>query len=122
MKSDIAYYLLLLYITVMIHPLLPVAHDWWEHEFNETEHLSHVHSHKGNDHLEKELKNSNSENTTNKNQNSLKAEDQVSFHVSPSIYKDNFSVNKTHLQHQLLNLNKPAFVFIFLKSPPPKFS
>ena len=84
MKSDIAYYLLLLYITVIVHPLLPIVHDGWEHEFNETEHLSHVRSYNGIDHLEKELKNTNSEGATNKNQNSLRAEDQVSFHVSPS--------------------------------------
>ncbi len=106
----------------MVHPLLPIAHDWWEHEFNETEHLSHVHNHNGNDHLEKELKNSNSENTTNKNQNSLKTEDQISFHVSPPISTNNFPVNKSDVQHQHFNQNKLAFVFIFIKSPPPKFS
>ena len=106
----------------MVHPLLPIAHDWWEHQFNETEHLSHVHSHNGNDHLKKELQNSASESSTNKNQNSLRVEDQVSFHVSPSLYYTTFRINKIDVQHQFYNINKPAFVFIFIKSPPPKFS
>ncbi len=104
----------------MIHPLLPVAHDWWEHEFNATEHLSHVHDRYGNDHLDKELNKSNSESNTNKNQNSLKSEDQVSFHVFPIDCAHKFSVNKFDIQHKFFKISKPLSVFISIKAPPPK--
>lgn len=106
----------------MIHPLIPIAHDWWEHEFNAVEHIAHVHDQYGNDHLEKELNKATSENSRNKNQNSLQSDDQVSFHLSQSDCCLNSSINQFNVQHKFFRSGKLLSVFISINIPPPKFS
>ncbi len=122
MKSPVAYYLMLLYITVMLKPLLPIATDWWSHEFNEIEHISKVHAVYGSHHLQKEVADTSSENDHNKDQNAAKSEDQLSFHVSPEIYQYNVIVSSSDRRYHTFKLSKPAAVFISNQAPPPKFS
>ncbi len=113
---------MLLYVTIMLKPLVPVVDDWWEHEFNPIKHQIHVHAIYGSNHLQKELADENSNNDNNKNQNTLKSQDQVSFHVSPAISKYGCTLNKSDIQYSSFILNKLPLVLISNQGPPPKFS
>ena len=67
MKVPIAYYLLLLYVTVMFKPLIPIVSDAVSHTFAEAIHIATVHAIYGSNHLEKELSETSSETNTNRN-------------------------------------------------------
>jgi hypothetical protein len=112
---------MLLYVTIVLKPLVPVVDDWWQHEFNPIKHQIHVHSIYGSNHLQKELAKENS-NGNSKNQNALKSQDQVSFHVSPEIGKYDSTLNKINIQHFSFISGKLPFVLISNQGPPPKFS
>ncbi len=59
----------------MLKPLLPFVNDWWQHEFNETEHVSLIHAKYGSHHLQAELAETNS--NSKQDQCNLKIQDQV---------------------------------------------
>jgi hypothetical protein len=105
----------------MFKPLIPIISDVWEHEFNETEHLSVIHEKYGSHHLEKELEESSHDDNHEKNTNTLKSEDQVSFHVLANEYKHPNNSATFDKQFDFLKYLKLPSVFIALKSPPPKF-
>ena len=77
-----AYYLLLIYSTLMLQPLIPVAIDCWQHTFAEAQHILTVHAKYGSNHLEKELAAASSENGNNKDQNSVKSEETTPVHIA----------------------------------------
>src|SRR6476619_1477623 len=77
MKFATAYYLLLIYATVMLKPLIPVAEDALFHCFAEAYHVATVHVLEGKDHVEKEMAASGAEDATPKNQQSYKAEQPI---------------------------------------------
>lgn len=122
MKSPTAYYLLLLYITVMLKPLLPIVNDWWSHEFNEVEHISLVHAKYGSHHLQKEVADTSSDSENNKSQNISKSEDQFPFHISPQIHNYVFKIASSNNNYLSTNAGKLPFVVISNQGPPPKFS
>lgn len=119
MKSDIAYYLLLLYVTVMLKPLIPIISDAWSHEFNEIEHVSTVHAKFGSQHLQKDLAD---ERSDNKDQNSLKSQDQVAFHIPQNETTFYFGVTSFDREFHFLKFQKILPAFISKHIPPPKFS
>lgn len=122
MKSPTAYYLMLLYITVMLKPLIPIISNVWSHEFNEIEHISTIHAKYGSHHLQKELAASGTDNENSKNQGILKSDIQYSFHVLTDAFECIFTPQKIHSQYLFFLLNKLPLVHIFNQSPPPKFS
>lgn len=111
---------MLLYITVMIKPVFPVVSDWWQHEFNNIEHLSCVHLAYGSHHVQKEVADTNPE--QGKNQSGLKSEDQVPFHLNTVACKFNFSAIKNTNWHIAFQSNNLSSVLLSNPSPPPKFS
>ena len=113
---------MLLYITVMLKPLIPIVSDWYSHEFNEIEHLTKVHAVYGSHHLQKELFETGSENSKTKTPNSLGAEDQVSFHISPEQNKSTPAVREVTIQFATFKRNTFPSVLISRQGPPPKFS
>jgi hypothetical protein len=121
-KSTIAYYLMLLYITVMLKPLIPIVGDWWQHEFNEMEHLSHVHAIYGNHHLQNEIADTGSDNDHSKSQSVLNSEDQVAFHLLVAEYKNEPHSIIADKQFATLNYLKPSSVLISPEGPPPRFT
>ena len=120
MKSTIAYYLLLLYLTVMIHPILPIVCDAWSHAFSEINHLAIVHAKYGSHHVEMALaKSIDNNNSKNKNSNKINLSD--TDHIL--IWTEN-----RYSGHQLINSfplfdknNLPA-IFLLKHTPPPKFT
>lgn len=111
---------MLLYITVMFKPLLPIFNDLWSHEFDEIEHISTVHAKYGSDHLQKEVADTNSDNNQ-KGQNSLKAEDQVPFHEAIKECKLTFEISLIDKEFSHFRFHKLLTVFISREGPPPKF-
>jgi hypothetical protein len=77
MKFATAYYLLLIYATVMLKPLIPVAEDALFHCFAEAYHVATVHAIEGKNHVEKEMAASGADDTSSKKQQADKAEQSI---------------------------------------------
>ena len=118
MKFTTAYYFMLLYATVMIHPLIPIVSDAWGHAFNEVAHISTVHAKDGTHHLEISLAKSSSGNNT---KNANKTEDDVSEHI---LIKCESNIPGCVLLtiFPLVDKTKILSIFLLLHTPPPKFS
>jgi hypothetical protein len=84
MKFAIAYYLLLIYATVILKPLIPVAEDAIMHCFAEAYHIATVHAIEGKDHVEKEMAASGANDDSSKNQKADKAEQTI--HETAIVY------------------------------------
>ncbi len=109
-------------MTVMLKPLLPIVSDFWSHEFNGLEHISLVHAKYGNEHLQKELAENSAGNESNKSQNTVKFEDQVSFHLAQQVIKYDFLFRTNDIQYAHFYLGKLLFIPLSNQGPPPKFS
>ena len=77
MKFAIAYYLLLIYSTVVLKPLIPVAEDAVMHCFAEAYHIATVHAIEGNNHVEKEMADPGANDNSSKNQKADKTEQTI---------------------------------------------
>ncbi len=120
MKFAIAYYLLLIYTTVILKPLIPVAEDALMHCFAEAYHIATVHAQYGNDHLEKNIATTNDDANSN-SKNVLKEDNASSIHLSfiQEIYFAAIRVTKTFTVIQSISFLHKIFLSIVI--PPPKF-
>ncbi len=84
MKYATAYYLFLLYCTVLLRCAIPVACDALSHVCNEEEHLATVHAVYGNNHLQKEI--ASNETSNNKNATIVKYEEPVQVHLQNNVF------------------------------------
>lgn len=121
MRVPIAYYLMLLYVTVMFKPLVPIVSNAISHTFYEAIHIATVHAIFGSNHLEKELCDT-ADNANSKPQNSINTEDQVPLYVSTNEYVFDCYFNKTDKDYFYLKLCSLTPGFISKNFPPPKFS
>lgn len=121
MRAAIAYYMMILYCTVMFKPLIPIIKDKLAHTFAEAIHIATVHAIYGADHLQKEVDQTSSDAANGKHQNSNN-EDQVQEHVSTNECKFDFWNAKTPQNY--FTGSQPAIStgFVSQHSPPPKFS
>lgn len=121
MKADIAYYLLLLYLTVILKPLIPLVSDLLSHGFNEIEHMATVHAKYGSHHLEKELQDNSTKNNQDKNATALTSKEEPCFTVLAEI--NNYYYSATFdKQYNLTAYFKLPFGFSNRVIPPPKFN
>ncbi|MEP6512575.1 MAG: hypothetical protein ABJA79_01805 [Parafilimonas sp.] len=65
---------MLLYLTVVFKPAIPIISDALSHTFADAIHIATVHAKYGNNHLEKELATEGFDNDNSKNQNTVKSE------------------------------------------------
>lgn len=72
---------MLLYITVMLQPLLPIVSDWYGHEFNPIQHQIQVHMVYGKNHLYKDVAESNSANSQTNKHTSAKTSESAPVHI-----------------------------------------
>ena len=120
MRVPIAYYLVLLYATVMFKPLIPIVNDTLSHIFSEAIHIATVHAIYGSNHLEKEL--SKEEKDSNKNQSTINSAETSFAHIIAG------EVEYKFIQCMPLNnypASKPSTLNIITLSqagPPPKNS
>lgn len=122
MRAPIAYYMMLLYFTVMFKPFIPIVKDVISHTFAEAIHIATVHAIYGSNHLQKEIAESDAGNACNKHQNSTNAEDQTQMHILAIECAYNFGSflqNKNHLSSKPYQIKNG---FIVKHSPPPRFS
>ena len=123
MKFALAYYLLLLYATVILKPLIPVAEDSLEHCFAEAYHIATVHAKYGNNHLEKQVADTNDNNDNSKNnKNVLREDDAASVHVVSVIsnhYLEIINAQKSYVLQPISSIQKIILSKIY---PPPKLS
>ena len=118
MKSPVAYYLVLIYVTVILHPVLPILSDVWSHAFSETYHLSTVHKLYGSHHLDIDLSKDGSHSGNKKE--SLKYNESISLHMS-NLEEDNINLLCKTLQH--ITVKSILFTLpLPTDKRPPKFS
>ena len=122
MRYPGAYYLLLLYATLVLQPLLVIAQDFLSHTFADAVHIATVHAKYGNNHVEIELEQTNSDNNSAKNHNSEKSEEQTPVHVFPQLFHHSFNLDLITNQFEPLKSNKLSSAFLSQQTPPPKVS
>lgn len=121
MKFTTAYYLLILYVTVIIKPFVPVITNIWDHAFNEVEHVCTVHAVYGEKHADAEFGKASSANENGKNQSTLHSQEPVPVHVSVNEYKAEL------IQPCVEKIYADLLLYIFPDSyysiviPPPKY-
>ncbi|HRI21944.1 MAG TPA: hypothetical protein PLA68_13375 [Panacibacter sp.] len=120
MKFTIAYYLMLLYITVIFKPLIPFISDAASHFFDDAIHIATVHAIYGDNHIEKELAASGSAEDNNKNQGTLKVQEPVPVHISEAAYKYDHTLNIVDKHYYSLQVYDPELVYLSTIAPPPK--
>ena len=110
---------MLIYITAMCKPVLPLVNDFLSHTFWKTEHIAIVHYENGKNHLHYELKKVNDQNNNDSNSPAPKSSESVSVHV--------FSQNNYDFSHRIISEQKHLTgsycllsTFIKLNTPPPK--
>lgn len=120
LRSDIAYYLVILYTLAICKPVLPFVQDKLAHFFWNNEHIATVHLHLGDQHAEHKASSASHEENNKKSANS-KTIEFVSIHlIGQSVNSTPQSVNasaKADLRIynvSSLSLDKPY--------PPPRFS
>ena len=117
MRFTTAYYVILLYLTVIFRPLVPLVNDALSHIFIDSKHIATVHAVSGDNHLEKEMADGE---TTNK-------------HSSGKIAAPDFPhINCATIKYEILagKFSKDYFsfppkinpaIFLSIQAPPPKF-
>ncbi len=122
MRFPTAYYLMLLYLTVVFKPAIPIISDALSHTFADAIHIATVHAKYGNNHLETELATEGSDNDNSKNQNTVKSEEQIPVHVPEDECTFDFSLNSFNKSYPVFKNYTLSAIFIAKQIPPPKFS
>ncbi len=120
MRHPSAYYLLLLYCTVLMRCAIPVACDELSHIFNEEDHIATIHAVYGNNHVEKEIAADEKDNT--KSQSTVKYEDQIPVHLSGETYMLTTSTIQPILHSSCFAVVQLQSIFLPKHIPPPRFS
>ena len=119
MKHPAAYYLFLLYCTLMVRCAMPVACDALSHLFNEEAHIATVHAVYGSHHLQTEVAGAVSDDHTSKHTNTQTYEPTV-VHTYTSGYNA-ISISSSLLLTQFSSHSYPLCRgSLFYKSEPPE--
>ncbi|HRH50784.1 MAG TPA: hypothetical protein PLP23_18675 [Panacibacter sp.] len=122
MRFPIAYYLMLLYLTVMFKPLIPVISDALSHTFEDAIHIATVHAVYGDNHVEIELATTGSDNDASKNQHTTKAQDPIPVHVSEEAAANGFTLTEADKHYPSSLLYNLMGILISKDAPPPRFA
>ena len=104
---------------VMFKPVVLLIQDTLSHEFCEAIHIATVHAIYGNNHLQKDIADSN--NDTSKHHNRVITEE-AQLHVSSHETTFQVAVKKIEKDYPYSNTCRVKNGFILKFSPPPKFS
>jgi len=121
MRFPAAYYLLLLYVTIMLKPLLPLVNDSLAHFFAEEKHIAVVHAKYGACHTSAEMA-SNAKDDSNKNQSSNTTGEEFSVHVAIAEFAYNIIQPSAHRQYFASLKYRLTTNFLAGNYPPPKFT
>ena len=117
MRFPSAYYLMLIYLTVMFKPFIPVVRDLYEHTFGEAIHLASVHAKYGSNHLDKALAKSGHGNDAQKSSGNTEP---YSFHLGSSPRTSDIKFDNIDSRFFLKRLTKWSAIFLAILAPPPK--
>jgi len=118
LKFTIAYYLLLLYVTIILKPLLPILSDVYSHTFAEVIHITTVHAKYGSNvayYLAKAFSYYNI-----KHQTTPKSDDPFPFHVFADYSDMNLIIKKDTASYCLFKQYTLPSVCILKHTPPPR--
>jgi hypothetical protein len=119
LKFTIAYYLLLLYVTIILKPLLPILSDVYSHTFAEVIHITTVHAKYGSNHLAYDLAKADSDDNS-KDQTTPKSDDPFPFHVFADYSDMNLIIKKDTASYCLFKQYTLPSVCILKHTPPPR--
>ncbi|MFT4152558.1 hypothetical protein [Parafilimonas sp.] len=120
MKFATAYYLLLIYSTVILKPVIPVVEDGLQHCFAEAYHIATVHARYGNNHLEKTIAEAGRESETSKGRHTAGSEETTQFHLFVAEYNYPYFQPEQFKKFPSVPVFKLPGAFVFDQTPPPK--
>src|SRR5687768_1225171 len=97
MKTTVAHYLLLIYLTAICKPVVPLVNDFLSHTLWKTEHISIVHHENGKNHLHYELKKVSDQNNKDSDSRAPKSSESVSVHV---LFQNNYDFSHSIFSEQ----------------------
>ena len=100
--------------------MVPAFLNMWNHAFNEVEHISLIHAKYGSNHAEKELAKTQADENEGTNQQSLKTQQQVPYHILAEQFISNCNHQIIVSQFPLHFLSLPYLVYLAKNGPPPK--
>lgn len=120
MKSNTAYYLIILYTLAMCKPILPLIQDELAHLFWQAEHMATVHHHHGDHHAEEEIAEAAHEEENDKSPTTTKTSEPVSVHI---VLQMLYAIPQIKAEKQKFKTTVSYFSTVFLDKhyPPPKY-
>lgn len=118
MKSPAAYYLLLLYCTLMVRCAAPVALDALSHLFNEEAHIATVHAVYGSHHLQTEVAGAVSDTGSGKHTNAQQDEPTVVHTFTQGYYYISTHINSLSLPFPFLSCSLCSESGLGINKPP----
>lgn len=113
MRSDLAYYLVILYTLAICKPVLPFVQDELAHFFWKDAHIATIHHHHGDQHAEHEASSASHE-ENNKTSSNYKTTESVSIHLAVQSVQSTLQFGKASVKFDLrtynassLSLDKP---------------
>ena len=121
MRFTIAYYLLLVYVSVLFRPAFPLVSDALSHFFSESVHLSTIHMVYGEQHLQKEMAAENAESKKSSSHSSEKSIELFAIHLLQSDVQFSFLKRISNYIFPLFLVNKLPLWCTLQNVPPPDF-
>ncbi len=119
MRKTIAYYLLLIYISAIISPAMPLLTDVVAHNFNQAVHISTVHMVYGKNHVDNEIAEEASKSKKSNNESNLKSLETIAVHLLQNGIQISFeNISYKSISPRFL-VNKLPFWFPVQTVPPP---
>ncbi len=118
MRFPSAYYLMLIYLTVMFKPLIPVISDMYSHTFSEAIHLATIHAVYGTHHLEKALATTGE--SDSKDPKNIKSGETYNVHIGSSACIFNYLSDTIKPVYFLRPFYKLSNIFLSIPVPPPE--
>lgn len=119
-KFSIAYYLIIIYVSIMFKPMIPLIIDAFDHSFAKAEHIATIHAVYGDNHTEADVAKAGGENSSDKNQNTVKCAEYASVHLFCPKEKSRIVINPIHTTYSSLIFYNIPDTFISITVPPPK--
>ena len=119
MRKTIAYYLLLIYISAIISPALPLLADVVAHNFNQAVHISTVHMVYGAQHVENEMAAENEKSAKGGHQSPERDVENIAVHLLQSCMHLSFVHCILIADFPPFMVNKLPLWFAFQNVPPP---
>ena len=122
MRENIAYYFIILYLSVMFKPLLPLVGDMAGHFFAKAYHETVVHAQQGANHAEKELVEATSQNNGTKHQQSNPGEVLAASHLTQKETTNPIFIYFRKVTYNKIIVANLPFVILPISAPPPKLA